>query len=192
MNPNAIEFLVGGRTFRGSPLGLWSRLLFHSLHLRYKHPILLLGDDFIAFDAIRVVRQSETTGMNRATTREVQVTVEPSYLPDHSNPEAGHHVWAYQIEILNMSNETIQLLNRYWQITDAYGRVEEVRGPGVVGEQPVIEPGDSFSYTSGCPLDAPSGIMVGSYQMVTRAGELFTVDIPAFSLDIPGETRTLN
>lgn len=128
----------------------------------------------------------------RAITNSVQITVEPSYLPDHSNPQTGHHVWAYSIEIVNLGAQSIQLLSRYWQITDAFGHLEEVRGPGVVGEQPIIEPGDSFHYTSGCPLDAPSGIMVGEYEMQTASGDLFKAKIPAFSLDIPGGSRTLN
>src|SRR3546814_15563563 len=91
------------------------------------------------------------------------------------------YVWAYQVRIENIGRETVQLRNRYWQITDAFGRVQEVRGPGVVGEQPVLEPGESFEYTSGTPLQTPSGIMVGTYEMEASNGDPFDVDIPARS-----------
>ena len=123
--------------------------------------------------------------MFKETTRGINIVVEPSYLDDQSSPEDGHFVWAYHIRIENDGTETVQLLNRHWRITDANGRIEEVRGPGVVGEQPVLAPGESYEYTSGTPLDTPSGIMVGTYQMETDDGEEFEVDIPAFSLDSP-------
>ncbi|MFP3588803.1 Co2+/Mg2+ efflux protein ApaG, partial [Paraburkholderia sp. SIMBA_055] len=101
-------------------------------------------------------------------------------------------VWGYRITIANNSTQTVQLRSRYWQITDANGYVEEVRGPGVVGEQPTLEPGDSFQYSSGCPLTTTSGVMVGRYQMQGDGGSLFEVDIPAFSLDMPDLRPTLN
>ena len=100
--------------------------------------------------------------------------------------------WIYTIEITNLGRQTVQLTARHWIITDGNGVVEEVQGPGVVGEQPVIPPGESFRYTSGCPLTTPSGIMVGSYQMLDEAGRPFEVNIPAFSLDSPFAKRVLN
>lgn len=130
--------------------------------------------------------------MYNQMTREIEVTVEPYYLDDQSSPDECHYVWAYHIRIHNQSGDTVQLLNRYWHITDALGRVQEVRGPGVVGEQPVLEPGEAFEYTSGCPLSTSSGIMVGSYEMETTQGERFDVAVPAFSLDSPDEPVKLN
>mgnify|MGYP003135418993 CR=1 FL=1 len=130
--------------------------------------------------------------MYEAITRNLRVTVDPHYLEDESEPSEQRFLWAYTIEITNSGSETVQLLNRYWQITDARGQVQEVRGPGVVGEQPVLAPGDAFTYTSGCPLPTPSGIMVGVYEMETEGGERFEVDIPAFSLDMPDAQPTLN
>ena len=116
----------------------------------------------------------------------------PFYLDDQSEPDEGHYVWAYHVEIVNNGNEQVQLLTRYWRITDALGRVQEVRGPGVVGEQPVLDPGDAFEYTSGTPLPTASGIMVGIYQMELATGEQFDVEIPAFSLDSPYQAVNLN
>ena len=107
-------------------------------------------------------------------------------------PKEGRYVWAYRVTIDNQSDEFVKLLARHWQITDGTGQVEEVRGAGVVGEQPELNPGDSYQYTSGCPLSTPSGIMVGSYTMRNARGEIFEIDIPAFSLDIPGKSRTVN
>ena len=130
--------------------------------------------------------------MYEAITRNLRVTVNPHYLEEESEPEEKRFLWAYTVEIANVGSETVQLLNRYWQITDARGHVQEVRGPGVVGEQPVLAPGDAFTYTSGCPLPTPSGIMVGAYEMETSGGERFEVDIPAFSLDMPDAQPTLN
>lgn len=127
-----------------------------------------------------------------ATTRGITVRVAPSYLPDQSDPMAGRWVWAYHIRIENDSDETVQLLRRHWIITDGRGRVEEVEGDGVVGEQPVIEPGRSFDYVSGCPLPTPSGIMRGTYRMVDGAGDAFDIAIPAFSLDSPQGAARLN
>jgi ApaG protein len=119
------------------------------------------------------------------TTRDVTVRVAPSYLPDQSDPEAGRWVWAYHIRLENDGDAAVQLVSRHWIITDGRGQVEEVRGLGVVGEQPVIEPGRSFDYVSGCPLATPSGIMRGTYQMIDADGHGFDVVIPAFSLDSP-------
>ena len=121
------------------------------------------------------------------TTKSIRVTVEPVYLADQSSPSDNHYVWAYQVRIENKGDDTVQLLHRYWRITDAQGRVQEVRGAGVVGEQPTLKPGESFEYASGTPLPTPSGIMVGSYEMETAQGSRFDVAVPAFSLDSPYE-----
>ncbi len=130
--------------------------------------------------------------MYRTTTQEIEVEVEPFYLEDRSEPSEGRYFWGYRITIANNSSQAVQLLSRYWHITDGEGRVEEVSGPGVVGEQPDLAPGDSFQYTSGCPLTTPSGIMVGRYTMRSAGGVVFDVDIPAFSLDVPGRRRSIN
>jgi len=130
--------------------------------------------------------------MYRATTRNIQVTVTPTFLPEQSNPRARQYFWAYTVEIHNRGGETVQLVSRHWKITDGNGERQEVRGLGVVGQQPVLPPGESFSYTSGCPLGTPAGIMAGTYEMVTDAGEPFLVEVPAFSLDSPHMRRTLN
>ena len=131
--------------------------------------------------------------MYRALTREIEVQVAPRYLQYRSSPENGYFFWAYTITLTNRGRETVQLKTRHWRITDANGRLQEVRGAGVVGEQPVLEPGGNFEYTSGVPLPTPSGFMTGSYGMMTAAGEPFDIDIPAFSLDIPQEgRRTIN
>ena len=123
--------------------------------------------------------------MYEAVTDDIKVSVTPYFLEDQSSPEEDHYVWAYQVSIENQGGETVQLRNRFWRITDAKGHVEEVEGPGVVGEQPVLKPGDSFQYTSGAPLNTASGIMVGSYEMEGPGGRMFDVAIPAFSLDSP-------
>src|SRR5215510_5794393 len=128
----------------------------------------------------------------RAVTRQIEVTATPRFLPDRSSPENGYFFWAYTITLANLGRETVQLKTRHWRITDAQGRLQEVRGDGVVGEEPVLKPGEHFEYTSGVPLPTPSGFMVGNYGMVTEAGETFDIDIPAFSLDLPQGTRTLN
>ncbi len=130
--------------------------------------------------------------MYSSITNSIRVTVEPQYLEEESDPERGRFFWAYAIEIGNEGLAPVQLVARHWRITDGNGKVEEVRGIGVVGEQPQIDPGKAFSYTSGCPLSTSSGIMVGSYQMVGTDGEAFTVDIPAFSLDLPDARQVLN
>ncbi len=127
-----------------------------------------------------------------AITRNIKVTVTPRFLPDRSAPEKGQFFWAYTIEISNTGEGTVQLKTRYWHITDAFGRVQEVRGAGVVGEEPVIAPGQSYQYTSGVPLQTPSGIMTGHYGMITEDGEHFEIKIPAFSLDSVHAPRTIN
>jgi ApaG protein len=130
--------------------------------------------------------------MYRATTRDIEVAVEPFYLEEQSDPDDDRYVWGYRIVISNNSGLAVRLVNRYWNITDQNGVVDEVIGPGVVGEQPRLEPGDTYEYSSGCPLDTPSGLMFGHYQMETDEGEFFDVAIPAFSLDSPGLLRVLN
>jgi ApaG protein len=125
-------------------------------------------------------------------TNSIRVSVKPVYLEDQSSPDDNHFVWAYQVRIENLSEETVQLINRYWQITDSMGRVQEVRGSGVVGEQPTLRPGEAFEYTSGTPLPTPSGIMVGAYEMKAPNGRLFNVAVPAFSLDSPHQPVRLN
>ncbi len=130
--------------------------------------------------------------MYRARTRDIEVTVEPAYLSDRSAPAKGQYFWAYTITITNSGPRTVQLMTRHWIITDATGRTQEVRGEGVVGEQPLLPPGETFEYTSGVPLPTASGFMTGSYQMVDDSGERFDIEIPVFSLDSPGVHRTLN
>ena len=130
--------------------------------------------------------------MYAETTRSIRVTVKPYYLEDQSSPTDNRYVWAYHVRIENRGAETVQLRRRHWRITDAMGRMQEVRGPGVVGEQPVLAPGQSYEYTSGTPLPTPSGIMVGTYDMELPDGQCFAVAIPAFSLDSPHQPRRLN
>jgi ApaG protein len=130
--------------------------------------------------------------MYQERTRSIQISVEPFYLEDQSAPEQNRFVFGYRIQIDNQGGEVVQLVSRHWRITDSLGRTMEVRGAGVVGRQPVLQPGETFEYTSGTPLATPSGIMVGSYDMVTGDGEHFEVVIPAFSLDAPGNRAPLN
>lgn len=125
-------------------------------------------------------------------TRGIKVSVRSHYLEEHSSPEDDHFVWAYRIRIENKGDETVQLRNRYWRITDSLGRIQEVRGVGVVGKQPVLRPGEVFEYSSGTPLTTPSGIMVGSYEMRSGDGDVFDVAIPAFSLDSPHQAVRLH
>ena len=130
--------------------------------------------------------------MYRAVTRQIEVTVEPNFMPERSSAENSRYLWSYTIVITNTGDETVQLRTRHWIITDASGKQEEVRGEGVVGEQPVLGPGERFEYTSGVPLSTASGIMTGRYQMVSETGERFEIDVPTFSLDSPDGTRVLN
>lgn len=130
--------------------------------------------------------------MYSATTRNIHVSVEPMYLDDQSSPEDEQYVWAYHVRIENEGSDTVQLMTRHWRITDSFGRLQEVRGAGVVGEQPVLKPGESFEYTSGTPLPTPSGIMAGSYGMRSLDGASFDAEVPAFSLDSPHQVQQLN
>lgn len=130
--------------------------------------------------------------MYTSTTHNIQVTVEPFFLEDKSSPEDQHYVWGYHVQIENKGQETVTLKTRYWRITDGIGIVQEVHGEGVVGEQPTLSPGESYEYTSGAPLTTPSGIMSGSYQMVTTEGANLEIEIPAFSLDSPHDQRMLH
>ncbi len=128
-----------------------------------------------------------------ATTAGIRVQVSVFYLADQSKPESSHFVWAYRVTISNQSRLTVQLLRRTWRITDAHGRTQHVHGEGVVGEQPVLEPGESFEYTSGTPLSTASGFMTGQYHMIdTASGEAFDIDIPSFSLDSPHQNTRLH
>ncbi|MEQ8193366.1 MAG: Co2+/Mg2+ efflux protein ApaG [Rhodospirillales bacterium] len=126
------------------------------------------------------------------TTRAITIQVRAYYLDDQSSPDDNLYVWAYHVRIENNGNRTVKLLNRFWSITDETGNSQEVRGEGVVGEQPVLAPGESFEYTSGTPLPTPSGFMVGAYQMIAEDGEEFDAKVPAFSLDSPHQKRQLH
>lgn len=130
--------------------------------------------------------------MYEAVTQGIRVRVTPQFLEEESSPDEDRYVWAYTVDIHNEGSATVQLRTRHWRITDASGRTEEVRGRGVVGQTPVMEPGESFRYTSSCPLPTPSGIMMGSYRMTTDAGESIDVAVPAFSLDSPHSKPRLN
>ncbi|HEY1735341.1 MAG TPA: Co2+/Mg2+ efflux protein ApaG [Methylovirgula sp.] len=125
-------------------------------------------------------------------TKAIQITVLTEFVPERSDVDAATYFWAYTIEIANQGEQTVQLTDRHWRITDGNGRLEEVRGPGVVGEEPVLKAGESYEYTSGVPLQTPSGFMVGTYGMVSTSGEHFDIDVPAFSLDSTEVKRTLN
>ena len=127
-----------------------------------------------------------------AITKGIAVSVLPTYLEAQSSPDSSQYFWAYRVIIENQSQETVQLLSRHWMITNARGEFTEVKGPGVVGEQPVLKPGESFEYTSGCPLDTTSGMMGGAYQMETESGEHFDIEIPTFALDLPNRSVLLN
>ena len=127
-----------------------------------------------------------------AKTRGIAVSVEATYLEARSSPEESQYFWAYRVSIENQGLETVQLLSRHWMISNARGELTEVRGPGVVGEQPVLKSGESYEYTSGAPLNTPSGMMGGAYQMESETGERFDIEIPTFSLDIPNQGVLLN
>ena len=129
--------------------------------------------------------------MYNTTTRSISISVEPSYLDDQSSPDDNYYAWSYRIRIENQGKESVQLRTRYWRITDKLGRIQEVRGVGVVGEQPLLKPGEIFEYVSGAHLTTESGIMGGTYQMETTGGEMFNVSIPTFSLDSPHEIRSV-
>jgi ApaG protein len=124
----------------------------------------------------------------QAVTKNIRVEVDAEYAPARSNPRQAEWFFLYTIRITNEGRETVQLISRHWIITDAVGQVEEVRGPGVVGQQPVLAPGESFEYTSGCPLRTPFGSMRGTYQMIGGNKERFEVEIPTFMLTEPDAT----
>ncbi|WP_440959026.1 Co2+/Mg2+ efflux protein ApaG [Oceanicaulis sp. LC35] len=130
--------------------------------------------------------------MYEEVTRNIMIRVRPAFREDESEPDEGRYVWSYTIEIENQGAESVQLMSREWRITDAFNQTEIVQGPGVVGEQPHIEPGEVFAYTSGAPLRTPSGFMRGSYAMRTESGEKFEALIPGFALDSPYNTVTLH
>ncbi|MGD9979795.1 MAG: Co2+/Mg2+ efflux protein ApaG [Hyphomonadaceae bacterium] len=128
--------------------------------------------------------EQETAGMI--------VRVAPQFLPEESRPEDNRFVWSYTIEIENRRPDPVQLMSRYWRITDENGATQEVRGEGVIGQQPVIEPGQSFRYSSAAPLAAPSGVMMGVYSMQRGNGEAFDINVPLFALDSPHISRLVN
>lgn len=130
--------------------------------------------------------------MYEKITEEIKITVRPEFLDEHSDPKEQRFIWAYHIKIENNGKDTVQLLSRSWKITDSLGRVQEVTGSGVVGEKPIIRPGNSFEYTSGTPLKTPSGFMMGFYKMEKKNGASFNVNIPPFSLDSPHESVLSN
>jgi ApaG protein len=130
--------------------------------------------------------------MYERLTRGIRVAVKPAFLEDQSDPEESRYIWSYTVTIENKGADTVQLMSRYWHITDAEGHVQEVRGPGVVGAQPVLAPGQSFQYTSGCPLPTASGAMEGRYQMRAATGEDFEAEIPGFVLESPHERRRVH
>ena len=130
--------------------------------------------------------------MYTKTTKSINITVNPYYLEEQSEPDEHHYVWAYQVTINNLSQETVQLKKRCWKITYSNGTKQEVKGEGVVGEQPILNPGEKFEYTSGTPLSTPSGFMEGYYEMETKTGNKFDASIPLFSLDSPHTSKKLN
>ena len=130
--------------------------------------------------------------MYTKTTKSISITVNPYYLEDQSEPDEQHFVWAYQVTINNLGEESVQLKNRFWKIIDSNGIRQEVKGEGVVGEQPILNPGEKFEYTSGTPLSTPSGFMEGHYEMITKSGSKFDASIPLFSLDSPHTSNKLN
>ncbi len=142
------------------------------------------------FDMDRTLR--ELGHQYELVTRSIRVAVRPAYLDDQSDPDDDRYVWSYTVTIENRGREPVQLLSRCWTIVDSQGRVQELRGPGVVGAQPVIGPGESFQYTAGCPLETASGTMCGRYQMMSASGESFEAEIPAFLLDSPYEHRQIH
>lgn len=128
----------------------------------------------------------------RAITHEIEVSAEPEFSPERSDPDDARYFWTYTITLANRGNARVQLISRHWDIVDEAGARQSVDGPGVVGEQPVLAPGDHFRYTSGVPLSTPSGMMSGHYRMQAGDGSLFDIEIPAFSLDSPHAIRSVN
>lgn len=141
---------------------------------------------------MRPIEQRHPGPRYEQVTHGIRIAVQPAYLEEQSEPDDSKYVWSYTITIENHGNETVQLISRYWHIIDAIGRVQEVRGPGVVGAQPILAPGQSFEYTSGCPLPTASGTMSGRYQMQRLAGDSFEAEIPPFLLETPDERRQLH
>lgn len=139
----------------------------------------------VALPPIGGIVHHEAMFTSEATTRGVQISVVSEYAPERSRPDEKHWFFLYTITISNTSEVTVQLISRHWVITDGNGHVEEVQGPGVVGEQPVLSPGESFTYTSGCPLRTPFGKMEGTYQMVTADAQQFDAKIAPFTLSEP-------
>jgi ApaG protein len=137
-------------------------------------------------------RRGQDTSTYEARTRDIVVRVYPVYAAEESSPDQGLYLWSYTVEIENHGAETVTLISRRWSITDAFNRVNDVEGSGVVGEQPELKPREAFRYVSNCPLPTPSGAMKGSYSMITHEGELFDVEIPEFSLHMPGASLKLN
>jgi ApaG protein len=142
----------------------------------------------------RIPRRSSSRDapVYEARTQDILVRVVANFAPEQSDPEEGEYFWVYTVEIENHGKRTVQLVSRHWVITDAQNRIEEVNGPGVVGEQPELKPGEAFRYSSGCPLKTPSGAMRGSYHMTTDHGDAFDAEIPEFSLHLPGAGRVVN
>jgi ApaG protein len=126
------------------------------------------------------------------TTRDIEISVLPEFSPDRSDERHAQYFWLYTVEIANGGSSPVQVTHRHWRITDANGRLQEVKGEGIVGKQPVLQPGDVFRYTSGCPLSTPSGIMAGTYRIVVEGGDTFEAEVPTFSLDQPSPQRVLN
>ena len=144
-------------------------------------------------DAVNAPAPASSGGhMFERTTRQIKVSVLPTFLPDQSAPDNNHFFWAYTVLIENGGADTVQLRARYWRIIDGNGRTIEVKGAGVVGQQPILRPGETFEYKSGTPLETPSGMMLGAYQMQTAEGVAFQVDIPVFPLDSPHEARQMH
>jgi ApaG protein len=135
---------------------------------------------------------NKVTAMYTIVTHDIQITVLPEFVPERSDADEASFWWAYTVEIANRGKMTVQLTARHWKITDGNGRLEEVKGAGVVGEQPILKPGETFRYTSGTNMSTPSGIMTGTYRMVSENGEAFDAEIPVFSLDSPYARRVLN
>ena len=126
--------------------------------------------------------RSDSAPLSEAVTEDIRVEVMSSYSPENSRPLEGEWVFQYTVRITNQGKDTVQLVSRHWVITDAADRVEEVRGPGVVGEQPTLKPGESFKYSSWCPLKTPMGLMYGTYEMQRENGSRFDIEIAPFAL----------
>jgi ApaG protein len=153
---------------------------------------MILSENREHFSGSCAIGANRSQAMYKAVTRGIQVTVRPEFLEQESTPRQGRFFWAYTVEIANLGMETVQLKTRHWRIVDGDGKLQEVRGAGVVGEEPVLKPGETFTYTSGCPLATPHGSMSGEYHMHTQDGESFPVTIPAFPLDSPHAKRVVH